>query len=598
MPHGEMTPRSYARKAIRPDMTVRQIVADFPKAEAVFRRYGERMVPPARFGYLEPLTHFARRREVLLPSLLSELATATGAPLELRGPFAERAHRGFILSALLFTLTLGAGWGTWLLWQIGAQGQFGGVPAAYVIAHGEAQLWGFIVLFVMGVSLRTVMQGVVRIPQGVWLCRTLLLLALVGVVGSALWSVFPESLASVGRVSSVALLLLSLGYWGLQIAFLRTKWPAIWARAILVSGLWLTVWAIVTAWLRWNSGDAGPGIYSNDQRLLLIELAVFGFGMNSIYGFGQMLLPGLLRIGSTRDWAIELGHWFHNAGAICVCLAESAVPDSLSMIIGSVLLMGGAIMFAVGHRGFVGRRRTSQSDAKGHTPLDYYPPLAFFWLLASLAMMAGGVIYADTTKAPLPHAYMGAVRHALTVGFMTTLILGVGQRMLPVLDRTVLAIPRLTVPILVLIGVGNLFRVGSELAILVTPLAYRVMPFSALLEWSALLLFAVNIIATMYHRDPLMRRGRVTLRSSLAVLLAEHTWIEDRLRPTGSRYLERVRSVPDELTIGSFAMSEGLDAPKLVARINGWLADGSPESQDRARPIDESQDLELAEPRS
>lgn len=30
---------------------------------------------------------------------------------ELRGRFAERVHRGFILSALALTLTLGAGWG-------------------------------------------------------------------------------------------------------------------------------------------------------------------------------------------------------------------------------------------------------------------------------------------------------------------------------------------------------------------------------------------------------------------------------------------------------------------------------------------------------
>jgi hypothetical protein len=165
---------------------------------------------------------------------------------------------------------------------------------------------------------------------------------------------------------------------------------------------------------------------------------------------------------------------------------------------------------------------------------------------------------------------------------MTTLILGVGQRIVPVLDRTVLAQPGLAAPILVLIGVGNLWRVGSELLILVTPIAYRVMPFSALLEWSALLLFTINIMATMYHRDSLLRRGRVAKRSSLAVLLAEHPWIEDRLRPLGTRYLERTRSVPDELTIDSFAAGERLDAAEMVAQLNAWLAEGPP--RDAFRP--------------
>jgi hypothetical protein len=319
--------------------------------------------------------------------------------------------------------------------------------------------------------------------------------------------------------------------------------------------------------------------------------------MNSIYGFGQMLLPGLLRIGSTRDWAIELAHWLHNAGAIIVCLATAFVASGPSMVIGSGLLVGGAVLFAVGHRGFIGRRRTSFGDAKGHAPLDFYPPLAFFWLLAALALMTGGVVYEAANGAPLPHAYMGAVRHALTVGFMTTLIMGVGQRMLPVLDRTVLAIPRLAVPILVLIGAGNLLRVTTELATFLTPVAYRVMPVSAFLEWSALLLFAVNLTATMFHRDPLLKRGRVTRRSSLAVLVAEHPCIEDRLRPTGTCYLERARSVPDELTIGSFAESEGLDAAKLVGQINGWLADGPLAGRSGQRPTYESQELELAERR-
>ncbi|MCC7086414.1 MAG: hypothetical protein IT427_15545 [Pirellulales bacterium] len=589
-----MIPRLYARKAIRPEMTVRQMVADFPAAEDVFRRHGEQDAPPARFGHLEPLTHFARRNGLLLDSLLSELRAATAAPVELRGRFAERLHHGFILSALALTLTLGAGWGAWLLWQIGMQGQFSGVPAAYVIAHGEAQLWGFVVLFVMGVALRTVMQGVVQLPNGVWICRALLTLALVGVGGSMFWSLAPESFAPLGLISAASLLLLSLGFWGLQIALLRTKWPATWARAVLVSGLWLTAWAVVTSWLRRNVGDAGPGIYSDAQRLLLIELAVFGFAMNSIYGFGQMLLPGLLRIGSTRDWAIEVAHWLHNAGAIVVCLATRSVSGSLSMVVGSVLLVSGAVLFAFGHRGFVGRRRASHSDAKGHAPLDYYPPLAFFWLLASLALMAGGVVYEAVAKNSLPHAYMGAVRHALTVGFMTTLILGVGQRMAPVLDRTVLAIPRLVVPILLLIGVGNLWRVGTELATLLTPIAYHVMPVSALLEWSALLLFAVNMVATMFHSDPVLKRGRVTKRSSLAVLVAEHPWIEDRLRPTGTRYLERTRCVPDELTVGAFAEYEGLDSAKLVAEINVWLADRPSIGRSNTSPAGDSQHAELS----
>lgn len=571
-------------------MTVRQVAVDFPASQDVFRRHGEQDAPPARFGHLEPLTHFARRRGIPLDELLAELAAATGLPIEHRGQFAERVHHSFIVSALVLTLTLGAGWGAWLLWLIGVQGHFDAAPVAHVIAHGEAQLWGFIVLFVMGISLRTVLQGAARHPRGPWICHGLLALALLGICGSMWWSIFPETIAVMGLASAAALVLMSGCFWCLQIALVGPKWRVTWARAVLWSGFWLTLWAVVTFWLRWNAGNAGPGTYSDAQRLLLIELAVFGFAMNSIYGFGQMLLPGLLRIGSTRNGAIELGHWLHNVGTLLICCSSAIIGNSLGMIIGSVLLVCGAGLFARGHRGFVGRRRTSRRDEQGHAPLDFYPPLAFGWLLVSLLLMTGGVIYEATFGTPLSHAYMGAVRHALTVGFMATLILGVGQRILPVLDRTVLAIPALVIPIFVLVGAGNLLRVSSELAILFTPTAFGVMPISAVLEWSALLLFTINVAATMFQRDPLIRQGRVTKRSSLAVLLAERPWIEDRLRSGGVAYLERTRSVPEELTIGSFAQSEGLDASELVLQINSWLADEP--ASGRHTPCDGARQLE------
>ena len=357
----------------------------------------------------------------------------------------------------------------------------------------------------------------------------------------------------------------------LQLAMLHRKWPATWARAVLASGFWLVVWAGVTIYFRWLAGTAGPGAYTSSQRLLLIELAVFGFAMNSIYGFGQMLLPGLLRIGSTRDWAIELSHWAHNAGTIVLCLGAGFGWNVATITVGCGLLAAGAVLFSVGNRGFVGRRRTSQRDEQGYPLLDLYPPLAFFWLVTSLLLMTVGFIYETATGSPLPHAYMGAVRHALTVGFMTTLIMGVGQRMLPVLDRTVLAMPRLVLPILVLIAVGNLLRVVSELSTVVTPAAFTAMPNSAIFEWFALVLFTISCIATMHHTDSLLTQGRVSRRSSLAVLLAEHPWMEDRLIARGMAYLERTRSVPQELTIGSAAESEGQDANELISEINSWL---------------------------
>jgi hypothetical protein len=579
-------PGSYERKAIRPEMTVRQVAADFPESQAVFRKYGELDNVGARFGHLEPLSHFARRKEIELATLLADLRDATSMAVEIRSDYAQRVHHGFLLSALIITLSLGTGWGAWILWSIGSERGFDAVAPASITAHGEAQLWGFIALFIIGISLRTVLQPVVRHPLGPWRGRTLLLTPLLGIAGGFVWFLQPAKWPALGVISAATLLVMAATYWTLQLVTIGPKWRATWARAVMSSGLWLAVWAGVTVYVRWLAGPAGTGAYSSSQRLLLIELAVFGFAMNSIYGFGQMLLPGLLRIGSTHHGAIELSHWAHNTGTLLLCLATAFQWHSIISAAACTLLAGGAVMFAVGLRGLVGRRRSSHRPEQGFVTLDFYPPLAFFWLVASLLLMTGGFLYEATTGAPLPHAYMGAVRHALTVGFMMTLMMGVAQRLLPVLDRTVLAFPQLVLPVLLFIAIGNLLRVVFELAIVATPLGFSAMPYSALFEWLALILFTVSCVATMYRKDPLLTTGRVSKRSSLATLLAEYPWIEERLISRGIGYLRRARSVPQELTIGSVAESERVHPGSLVADINAWLGEWGSIKRPSTRQID------------
>lgn len=341
-----------------------------------------------------------------------------------------------------------------------------------------------------------------------------------------------------------------------------------------MSGFWLVVWAIVTIYLRLQVGASGPAAYSYEDRMLIIKLAVFGFAMNSIYGFGQMLLPGLLRIGRPRLGAIEASFWLHNTGMLLMFIASVAAEDpgqSVSAVtepLGAIAVFAGAVCFAIGQRGLIGKRRSSNRLEQGHWLLDVYPPLAFFWLIASLVMLAGGELYASISGQPLSHAFTGAARHALTVGFMTTLILGVAQRLVPVLEHSVLKMPGLVAPILVCIGIGNLTRVTSQLATMWSSVAYTVMPISAVFEWTALLLFTISMVKQMGRRKTWRMGEPVTTQTSLAELLAAAPSMEDQLIQRGSAYLVRARSVPTELTLGSFATSEHEDPTELVAWIN------------------------------
>ena len=366
-------------------------------------------------------------------------------------------------------------------------------------------------------------------------------------------------------------MLAALGFLAVVLQQVAGKWTASGARFVLASAAWLFAWAAVTVGLRASSAASGPGIYSDATRQALMVLALFGFALNAIYGFGQKLLSGFLGIRTPRRGLVEAAFWLHNFGVPALLLA-GGVGSVLPAWPGSLALAMAAVLYALGMRGFVRVRHVAARPELGERFLDRYVQLAFFWLLAGLALLLFGDLYAVLRGTRLPHAYAGAARHALTVGFMTTLILGVGQRLLPILGHTLHPRPRLVGPIFALIATGNLLRVLSELATPLFPVAYVVMPFSAVLELAALALFTAVALRTLWPApDSLIRMGQATVRTPVAILLAEHPWMEDHLLAWGCGYVGRVRSVPAELTLGTLAETEGLDPQETVARINALL---------------------------
>lgn len=560
------------RPPIRPEMTVRQVAADYSGCREILRRHGEPEDRPTKFGHLEPLDHFAHRKGINLEQLLAELSQAAGVGVDRESGRAQLVHRPFLASALALTLTLGAGWGALLLFEIGWQGRFEAIPARHIVAHGAAQLWGFLALFVVGIALRFLpMSGGGNRPSLAF-ARLLLADFLVGIVGGFLWALAPERAHWLGPFSGAALVAAAVLFLGFLIGQIRRNRRTTWGRLIAAAGIWMLVWAAGTFVLRCKVSAEGPGAYSESMRQLLMNLALFGFTLNAIYGFGQKLLSGIVGSGTPRPRAIEATFWLHNTGVLLLTLAESS-GTVLAASLGLAALAAGAISYVLGMRGFVRVRRSAPRPEVGQAMLRHYVQLAFFWLLAGMAMLLLADLTWGVRGLSPPHAYLGAVRHALTVGFMTTLILGVGQRLLPILGHTLLPWPRLVLPIFACIAVGNLLRVLTELATPWSAAAFVVMPFSAVLELGALLLFSANVLRTLWPApDPLLRTRSVTAATSVAVLLAEYPWLEDRLFEWGLAYLGRVRSVPRELTLGTLTASEGLSPEDIITRVNELLA--------------------------
>ncbi|HEV2728977.1 MAG TPA: hypothetical protein VGV15_03005, partial [Terriglobales bacterium] len=93
----------------------------------------------------------------------------------------------------------------------------------------------------------------------------------------------------------------------------------------------------------------------------------------------------------------------------------------------------------------------------------------------------------------------GASRHALTVGFISVMVLSIGQRILPAFaGMRLLWSTKLMFTSLLLLAVGCTLRVSCEVLAYegYAAWAWSVLPGSALLELAALTTFAINILGT------------------------------------------------------------------------------------------------------
>jgi len=372
-----------------------------------------------------------------------------------------------VAAALAVTLSLGAAWGTLLLVEVGRRGSLTAIPAAQVVAHGEAQFWGFVAPFIIGVAATFLPRTTARPRPRRVLLDLLLGALLAGVLGGFVWSLAPRRWPWLGTVGGLAQVAAALGFLALAVQQLAGKLRTPWARFVLAAAAWMIRWAVVDLMFRGRAGPAGPGTYTESARGLLIELELFGFALNAVYGFGQRLLPGMLGGGAPRRGAVEATFGLHNAGVLALVVSHVRWPG-LCAALGAAAIAAGA--WAIGLQSFRTKRRSPPRPEAGPVFLARYIQLALFWLLTALA------------------------------------------------------------------------------------------------------LFAANVFRTLWpRRDPLLRTGRATLTTRVAVLLAEHPWLEDHLVAWGLRYIGRVRSVPAELTLGSLAVGEGFDPETTVARINVLL---------------------------
>ena len=430
-----VTPRSVTPKA-----TVREVIAKWPWTVRVFERHGLTGCGGAQ-GPDEPLGFFATVHEVDPEGLLRELDAAITAGPPKEAPVAAAAappadiYPPFIKGAILATLTGGATLGLVALTIAGLRGSLNAGPSWWtpvIQAHGHVQIFGWVALFIMGVAYHVVPRFKATDLHRPDLARRTFWLLAGGLTARALAQPYAsEAFAGFVGVAGATAELLAVGVFAHIIArtIASSQAPrAGFERYLLAGNFWFLLLAAVNLASMLRMAVTGDPVIPARLNSAVIHVEVVGFIGLWILGVSLRILPVFLGLRTLGASAIRGVFWAVNAAVALAALAEISGVTTLR-VPAAFLELAAVLVFVLGMRIFWKPAPSPHAD-----PNPYYRKFivaAYAWLTFAAALLVFISVY-EAAVSPLPRELTGSYRHAITVGFITAMIMGVASRIVPV----------------------------------------------------------------------------------------------------------------------------------------------------------------------
>lgn len=411
----------------------------------------------------------------------------------------------FVSTGLFFMLFPGTFLGVWNLLQISGRESVASVSPAWLQAHGHAQVFGWVGSFILGIgfySIPKLRDGNKTSFRGAWVCWAVWTIgvAVRWIANVYLWhwrTLLPLSAA----LELAAFLIFFRAVSGHR-ANAAGKgeldswiWVVVSASVGLLSVLATNLTACIYVSVR-GATPAFPHVF--DQRFL--ALVAWGFLVPFVWGFSAKWMSVFLGLKPLRsNWLLA---------AVAINLLGLALALCGYLLLGSILFVSAASTAVFALRMF--EPSVNEAKTRGiHSSFPFFVRSAYVWLLVA-ALLGLAASRWDTSG-----GIWGASRHALTVGFISIIILCVGQRVLPAFAgmRTLWS-TKLMFLALLLLTLGCSLRVSTEVLAYqdYASWAWKVLPMSGLLELSALTFFAINTLGTFVlqptHaiREPMVAR--------------------------------------------------------------------------------------------
>jgi len=601
-------------KAIDPHKMLPDLLREYPQVRPVFDRYGLRGCGGAH-GPAESIEYFARAHGVELDRLLDELRAAaasrevslpvTGQERSEMDELADRIYRRFFKGGLAIVLTAGATWGALLLARIAMAHDFAAISIHDINAHGHAQIFGWVGLFVMGFAY----QAFPRMKHThLWrpdLANLTFYLMLAGIIARVIGEPLHEwpllrGLAVGGALAEIV----AIGLFILIIlnTFRQSGKPIeVHEWYILASLGFFVIQAVYELGLL----VATTAVNTLHELLPLVatyqsplrDLQIHGFAMMIILGVGLRMFPALFGFHSPgvqfkRTAFFLLLVSIVGEAAFFILYRLSGERSWIGPMYLCVLVLAASSLGLTWRWGLLARPTERDRSVK-------FIRAAIVWLHVSMVMLVAAPLYIHVylpavgssteggrlaLEIGFSHAYYGAVRHAITVGFISLTILGMAGKVVPTLMGVdVRRLRPLWLPF-ALVNTGCAMRVFFQMATDRFDWAYPLSGASGILEVTGIAIWGVHIVRIMHGWEPADvpaegSMNRITADDKIGLVVARYPHTLPILIDRGFKPLSNPiarRTVALAISIRQAAAHQGVDLDELLDALNR-CAFGQPE---------------------
>ena len=588
-------------------MLIPDVLRMHPPVRPVLDRYGLHGCG-GPFGPAESIEYFARAHGVEIQRLVAEINRAIHEGNQSPDSFSEPAcspmdelgdsiYRRFFKAGIVVIMTAGAVWGAVLLLRIGFKGSFTALSVHEINAHGHAQIFGWVGMFVMGFAY----QAFPRMKHThLWrpdLANITFYLMVFGVFARALGE--PLFHITMFRELAMAANLAEIAAIGLFITIILKTLSKSGKRLERHDGFVLAAIAFFFLQAVYDLGllygTTAPGI-TTDRLVFLVsvyqaplrDLQIHGFAMLMILGVGLRMFPALFGLHTPkRDFVrvalVLLVVTVFGEAVSFICMRRYGGSWATGGLFVSVLLLAITSIGLTLRWGLLAKPTEVDRSIK-------FVRVGVAWLHTSMFMLVLTPVYMRVvlpafeslsaggrraTEIGFSHAYGGAARHAITVGFISLVILGMAAKVVPTLNGIdIRKLRSLWLPF-ILVNTGCFMRVVFQIGTDFVDWAYPIAGVSGLLEVAGIGIWGVHLWRIMSGWRPaaeeIERPSRITADDKVGWIVH---WFPETLpvligkgfTPLRNPVLRR--TMARAVSLRTVAKQHNLDENALVSELN------------------------------